>query len=212
MLLVGITLMLVLGGCGKPNIKDSTKPMDSNAAVWDGTPPAQAAIPDFFEDQNKTGEFPESLAGVWEAELPDIKWGIKLEPSGSIMRIVHSVAGPIDVVQGIVEANRPDDGSYYIFSMGPCEARFSPETRILRVKIVVDYFIFKLPAGEIEGRMEDYFEGFVSEEGNRWDTRWFSFKWIKGLPPSNINYTIANPEPLVFIKTDPYKPEEVELK
>jgi hypothetical protein len=96
--------------------------------------------------------------------------------------------------------------------MGPCEARFSPETRVLRMKIIVDYFIFKLPAGEIEGRIEDYFEGFVSEDGNTWGTRWFEFEWIKGLPPPDVNLVMANPEPLIFVKTDPYKPEEVELE
>jgi hypothetical protein len=212
-----IAVLLFIGGCGNQNVKQSAqhavskvepKKWDPNS-IWDGNAPEGGAIPDFFE--GKAGPFPESMAGVWEAQWPDMVWDIKFEPSGSIMRLVHSVAGAIKVEQGGVEANGLDN-SYYVFELGPCEAKYFPDTRMVRVKIVIDYFIMKIPAGEIEGRMEDYFEGFVSEDGNRWDTQWFSFKWVKDAAPPDVNFIRANPVPLVFIKIDPYKPEEVELK
>jgi hypothetical protein len=201
------------GGCGNQNVKQSAKEWDPNS-IWDGNAPEGGAIPDFFEGMPPYGgEFPKSMAGIWEGEIPDVKWDIKLEPSGSILRIVHAVAGKVDISQGAVEETNPENGSYYIFHMGPCESRYDPNTRMVRVKIVVDYFIMKIPAGEIEGRMEDYFEGFVSEDGIRWDTQWYSFKWVKGVAPPNIKEIKANPFPLVFIKIDPTKPgEEVELK
>jgi hypothetical protein len=211
-LVVCCVLGFVISGCGKSNLKQWEKPWDPNS-IWDGSFPDGGAIPDFFEGQPAGGEFPKSMAGIWEGENPDAKWDIKLEPSGAIYRIVHAVAGKVDITQGAVEGTNPDNGSYYIFHMGPCESRYDPNTKMVRVKIVVDYFIMKVPAGAIEGRMEDYFEGFVSEDGNRWDTQWYSFKWIKEATPPDIKEIKANPVPLVFIKIDPTKPaEEVELK
>jgi hypothetical protein len=204
--------VLFISGCGASNLKQWEKPWDPNS-IWDGSFPEGGAIPDFFEGQPAGGEFPKSMAGIWEGELPEVKWDIKLEPSGSILRIVHSVAGKVDITQGIVEATNPDDGSFYIFHMGPCESRYDPNTQMVRVKIVVDYFIMKIPVGEIEGRMEDYFEGFVSEDGIRWDTQWYSFKWIKDGTPPHIKWLRAHPTPLIFVKIDPTKPnQEVELE
>jgi len=202
-----------LGGCGNQNLKQWQKPWDPNS-IWDGSIPEGGAIPDFFEGMPPHGgEFPKAMAGIWEGEIPGVLWDIKLEPSGSILRIVHAVAGKVDISQGAVEETNPDNGSYYIFHMGPCESRYDPNTQMVRVKIVIDYFIMKIPAGEIEGRMEDYFEGFVSEDGIRWDTQWYSFKWIKEAAPPNIKLIKAHPEPLIFIKTDPTQPrEEIELK
>lgn len=199
-----IAVLLFIGGCGNQNVKQSAKEWDPNS-IWDGVAPKGGVIPDFF--QGKSGDFPASMVGVWEAEIPDILWDIKFESNGAMLRIVHYVAGALKVEKGGVEANGVDN-SYYVFKLGPCEARYSPDTRMLRAKIVIDYFIMKIPAGEIEGRMEDYFEGFVSEDGNRWETQWFSFKWMKGSPPPHVDWKKAHPIPLVFIKLDPTQPRE----
>jgi hypothetical protein len=197
-----MAVLLLVGGCGNQNLKQWEKPWDPNS-IWDGNTPEGGAIPDFFA--GKSGEFPASMVGVWEAEIPDVLWDIKFESDGSMRRIVHYVAGALKVELGGVEANGPDD-SYYIFKLGPCESRYDPNTQMVRVKIVIDYFIMKMPAGEIEGRMEDYFEGFVSEDGSRWDTQWFSFEWLKGAASPDIKWTKAHPVPLVFIKLDPTQP------
>ena len=154
------------------------------------------------------GEFPKSMAGIWEGEIPDILWDIKFEPSGSIMRIIHPVAGKVDVTQGAVEDSNADNGTYYIFHLGPCESRYDPNGRMVRVKIVVDYYIIKIPTGELEGRMEDYFEGFASDDGSRWDTQWCSFRWLKGATPPNTKEIKAHPVPFIFIKIDPTKSRE----
>lgn len=148
------------------------------------------------------GEFPAVMVGVWEAEVSRLsKWGIKFEPDGSILKIIHSVAGPVKVEEGGVQEEGPED-SYYVFAMGPCEAEYTPETRILKVKIIVDYYMIKLPAGELEGRMEDYFSGPVSEDGKTWKVDWRNYGWVEGATPPDPNVIEANPIPLVFTKLD----------
>jgi len=173
--------------------------------VWDGTPPSQEALPDFFPDQTQTSAFPESMVGVWEVvvnEYDGSKWGIKFEPDGSILKIIHSLAGPVKLSEGGINAEGPEEGTFYDFVMGPCEARYIPETGMIKVKIIVDYFIFKFPVGELEGRIEDYLEGPVSEDGKTWNVKWWNFGWLKDATPPDINLTKANPEPLVFTKLD----------
>lgn len=217
-MLAGFAVILLgLGGCGQQNEKISGQPLTPAGGqelqskpqeevlpkVWDGEPPDEEAIPDFFPDQTQTSAFPESMVGVWEAEVSEIsKWGIKFEPDGSILKIIHSLAGPVKLSEGGVNAEGPE-GSYYNFVMGPCEARYIPETGMIKVKIIVDYFIMKLSdGGELEGRMEDYIEGPVSEDGKTWNVKWWNFGWVKDAAPPDINLTKANPEPLVFTKLD----------
>lgn len=197
---VCISLMLALAGCYGPGRADSNE-------LWDGNTPEGGAMPDFFEPNALTAWFPPEVVGVWEAQLPDIKWDIKIEPDGSIKRVVHYVAGAVKMEEGGVSEEGRDNSSY-VFLMGPCQARYIPQSRMLQVKIVVDYFLMQIPAGEIEGRMEDYFEGFVDEDGKMWNTQWFSFTWIKDATPPNIKWLKANPEPLVFIKYNPAKPRK----
>jgi hypothetical protein len=202
-----IAVLMIIIGCGQKGVKISDQPQAEKQKVWDGTPPAQEAIPDFFADAPESNAFPESLAGQWEAEIPNIKWVINFEPDGSIKKVVHSLAGEVNIEQGGVDGNGPDD-SYYVFTMGPCETRYMPDTNTLKVKIIVDYFIMKFPAGEIEGRMEDYFEGPVSEDGSTWNTQWRSFGWVKDAAPPPIDLIKANPVPLIFVKIDPNNPPE----
>ncbi len=202
---------LAVLGCEQQNKKISSQPPRSEEIVreemsnevWDGTPPESEALPDFFGSEASWGAFPESMVGVWEAESSNIsKWGIKFEPDGSIKKIIHTVAGPVNVPEGGVHAEREDDGSYYIFVLGPCEARYIPETRMVKVKIIVDYFIMKLPAGTVEGRFEDYFEGPVSEDGKTWKAEWLNFSWIVGAVAPEPDLIKADPIPLVFTKLD----------
>jgi hypothetical protein len=211
-------ILLGLGGCGQQNEKISGQPLTPAGGqelqsktqeevlpeVWDGEPPVGEALPDFFPDQTQTSAFPESMVGVWEVvvnEYDGSKWGIKFEPDGSILKIIHLPAGPVKLSEGGVSSEGPED-SYYNFVMGPCEARYIPETGMIKVKIIVDYFIFKFPVGELEGRIEDYFEGPVSEDGKTWNVKWWNFGWVKDAAPPDINLTKANPEPLVFTKLD----------
>jgi hypothetical protein len=208
-------VLVFLAGCKKPNVKQSIQTTDSNApaageagsltAVWDGSPPKGEAMPDFFEGQPAGKVFPESMVGVWEVVMDKekgSKWGIKFEPDGSIKKIIHSLAGPVKIADGGVGGTGPDESTYYLFAMGPCESRYMPDKRTIKVKIILDYFIMKSPDGELEGRIEDYFEGPVCEDGKTWNVKWWSFGWLKDAAVPDINLTKANPEPLVFEKVE----------
>jgi hypothetical protein len=222
--LAGIGCVLVfLAGCGRPNVKQSIQTTDSNApasataagapavwdggpVIWDGTAPAHDSMPDFFEGQPVSSAFPESMVGVWESVVTEdaggSKWGFKFEPDGSIKKIIHSLAGPVKIADGGVGAAGPDESTYYLFAMGPCESRYMPDTRTIKVKIIVDYFIMKIPSGELEGRIDDYFEGPVSEDGKTWNVKWWNFAWLKDAAIPDINVMKADPEPLVFKKVE----------
>lgn len=202
-------LLLVFCGCRESNVEQSISPAVPRP-IWDGTSPAQDAMPDFLgettPDKQKNTPFPEVMVGVWELSIPGVEWGIKFEADGSIKKINHTPAGRIDIEKGVTEGSGPGDGSYYIFHIGSCGARYIPETRMVRVKIVVDYFIMKLPSGELEGRIEDYFEGPVSEDGKIWAVKWWNFGWIKTAATPDINEIKANPVPLGFMKFDVNEP------
>ena len=146
--------------------------------------------------------FPEVMVGVWEAKVSELsRWGIKFEQDGSIKKIIHSLAGPVNVTEGGVHAERPD-GYYYIFAMGPCEANYIPDTGILKVKIIVDHYEMKLPGDLLEGRIEDYFEGPVSKDGKTWKVELRRYGWLDGATPPAIDIIDAHPQELVFTKID----------
>jgi len=148
------------------------------------------------------GAFPQVMVGVWQAEVSRFsKWGIKFEPDGSILKIVHSLAGPVKLSEGGVYAEGPE-GYYYVFAMGPCEANYIPGTGILKVKIIVDHYEIKLPIDLLEGKIEDYFEGPVSEDGKTWKVNWRNYGWLDGADPPDPVVIEANPIELVFTKID----------
>jgi len=154
-------------------------------------------------DQSQEKVFPEVMVGVWEVEISQYgKWGIKFEPDGSIRKIIHSLAGPVKLQEGGTYAHSETDDAYYVFVMGTCEADYIPSTGILKVKIIVDHFTMKVPAGELVGRIEDYFEGPISEDGKTWKVNWLNYGWLEGADPPDPEVIEANPIPLVFTKLD----------
>jgi hypothetical protein len=210
-----VALAFAFAGCTKKSPKAASQPAEPNKvasqqwdpnAVWDGNAPAQDAMPDFFEGQPAGGAFPEIMVGVWGVgvdQANDSKWGFKFEKDGSInKKIIHSFAGEVDAKEGF-EKPGPDEGTYFVVSMGPCDARYIPKTRTIKVKVVVNYFIMQLPVGKLEGRIEDYIEGPVSEDGKTWNAKWWNFGWVKGATMPDIDLIKANPETLEFTKVDP---------
>jgi len=174
-------VIFLSAGCDKQNLKSSN-------------PPQPAA---------QENEFPEVMVGVWQAEVSEIsKWGIKFEPDGSILKIIHFLAGPINLSEGGVYEEGPDPNTFAYFAIGPCKAKYNPANRQLSVKIFLDAFHMRLPAGDLEGRSEDYFDGPVSEDGKTWTVSWRNYGWLEGATPPDPNVIEANPEKLVFIKTD----------
>ena len=180
--LAGLAVFLLgIAGCGR---------QEALHKVWDGEPPDEEALPEF-------------LVGVWEVKTGQYKdkWGIKFEPDGSILKIIYEAKGPVYLAEGESYGEAGDEGAYYLFTVGPCEARYAPETRILKVKIVMEHML-QLSFGELEGGIEDYFEGTVSEDGKTWEAKWSHYLWFEeeGIPEPNV--IEAEPIPLVFTKTD----------
>lgn len=153
----------------------------------------------------KTGDgvFPEVMVGVWEAEVTrDSKWGIKFEPDGSILKVIHSLAGPVKLSEDGVYLEGPEPDTYAVFIMGPCEAKYYPETNELRVKIVLEHYEMKMPSGVLEGRIESYFSGPVSKDGKTWEVDWLNYAWLEGAVAPDPNIIEANPAKLIFSKLD----------
>jgi hypothetical protein len=150
--------------------------------------------------------FPQIMVGVWEADINDnqeSKWGIKFEKDGTINKIIHSVAGPIDLREGSVTGEGPDEGMYYYFIMGPCTSEYNPKTKKLAVKIIVDEYLMKLPTGELKGRIEDVLEGTIpAKKGLPWNVEWRAYGYLEGADRPDVNEINAHPEKLTFYKLD----------
>jgi len=170
-------LLVVLASCSRQNLKSSNLPK----------PTVQE------------NEFPDFLVGVWKAD--QYEWAFQFERDGTISRLVHTLGGPIKMEEGGDYMEGPDPGTFAYFAIGPCEAKYNPENRQLSLKIFLDAFHMRLPAGDLEGRMEDYFDGPVSEDGKTWTASWRDYCWLEGADPPDPNVVEANPEKLIFTKT-----------
>ena len=127
-------------------------------AQWQG---CNNASPPGTDAQSK---FPEFLVGVWEAQAgtdPAVKWGFKFEPDGSISKLIHVIAGPINVRDGGAYLEGPDPNTYARFDLGPCDAQYDAATRELSVAVVLDYYRMVLEATRERVRRG---EGVVDEE------------------------------------------------
>ena len=155
--------------------------------------------------------FPPIMVGVWEADVNDntgAKWGIKLEKDGSIRKIIHSVAGHMNLQEGGIYGEGPDKGTFIYFIPGHCFSDYNPRTKMLKVTIVIDEYMMKLPTGELKGRIEDYFEGPISKNGKTWNVEWRDYGWLEGARPPDVNAINANPEKLIFRRLDMKKEYE----
>jgi hypothetical protein len=153
---------------------------------------------------NADSNFPQIMVGVWEADYAEdgYKWGVKFESDGSIKKVIHYLAGSINLAEGGYEMEGPDPNTYAIFTMGPCTSEYDKESQVLKVKMILDYYEMQLPTGNVQGRMEDNFWGKISEDGKTWNVKWVSYGWLEGAAPPDINAIDANPESLVFKKID----------
>jgi hypothetical protein len=146
--------------------------------------------------------FPKTMVGFWEAKSEEYDWGIRFNSDGSIPKIIHPAAGPVVLAEGGVSGEGPVEGTYYIVLMGPCEARYEPETGMVKVKITIDYSRMQFVDGALEDREKNYIEGPVSQDGKTWQAKWRSYCWLEGASPPDINMIEANPETLVFTKLE----------
>lgn len=153
-----------------------------------------------FAGCQNTG-FPKVMVGVWEARVNEWgKWGFKFEPDGSIQKLEHPLFGPVVLSEGYVYMEGPDPNTHAIFQMGPCDANYLPQTKELKVKVVLDYFRMKLPTGVLEGRSDSYFSGPISRNGKTWAVELREYSVLEGAARPDPNIIDANPKKLVFNK------------
>jgi hypothetical protein len=152
------------------------------------------------ENDLKNGKYAD-IAGVWEAE-GKVAWGFKVEPDGSITKIIHSLGGQMVVSEGAVSLEGPEPDTYAFFVLGPYEIQYDKRSQKLDLRIKLDQYYMKLPAGELLGRTEDYFTGIVSQDRKTWPAEWRSYNWLEGATEPDVNEINANPEKLVFRKVD----------
>ncbi|MHC4676801.1 MAG: hypothetical protein ACYTBZ_30320 [Planctomycetota bacterium] len=177
-----LALVLAHAGCGQQNEEISGQPQ--------------------LESETGGEEvFPEFLVGVWRADK--FNWALKFEPDGSILRLEHVLAGKVKIEEEGVYLEGPDAGTFAVFVMGPCEAKYDSNNRQLSVKIVLEKFHMRLPQGDLEGWQEDYFDGPVSEDGKTWTVDLREYSYLEGADPPDPNLVEANPERLIFSKLSP---------
>lgn len=170
-------IILALVGCGQQNHKTTNLP----------------------PSVGQKNEFPEVMVGLWQAKGG---FALKFERDGTILRLVHMLAGPVKMEEGGVYMEGPDPNTFAYFAMGPCEAKYHRQTNELEVKIVLDYYEMRLPGGVLKGRTEDYLRGPISKDGKSWTVDWVNYGWLEGATPPDPNLIEANPEKLVFTKID----------
>ena len=145
-------------------------------------------------------EFPKYLVGVWEADT--FRWAFKFEKDGKISRLIHTVGVPIKVEEGLYYSENPDANGSGLFVLGPCDTSYDPNSKVLKVSIVLDYFRIAIMDDSIEGSSRDLFEGSVSEKDLVWNAEWRSYSMLEGGEPPDVNAINASPEKLVFRKVD----------
>lgn len=148
------------------------------------------------------GEFPQFLVGTWKAN--NYIWSIELGKKGEILSLVYVTWNhKIDMKQGYYYVDGPDQNTYAYFIMGPCEGQYNPITRVLKIKLTLNEYEIKVPAGSLKGRSEDYFEGELSDDGTKWYAQWRGFGYLDGAAPPDVNEINSNPEKIIFEKIEP---------
>jgi hypothetical protein len=192
-LVIGCLLLVigVVAGCGHKAV-DTDKPK-----IKDQISKSQRI-------EEKTEGFPQIMVGVWEAKVDEYsKWGIKFEPDGSMKKIIHSVAGPVNLEQGGVYAPSIEDPNKVMaFQMGPCNAVYDANTKMLTVTIIVDYYRMEFPQGVLEGNIKDVLAGPISEDGKTWRVKWWDYGRLEGAEVPDVNEITAHPDELTFYKID----------
>lgn len=151
---------------------------------------------DVVSRPDQGGHFPQFLAGTWRSE--DQNWEITFDYTGNIVTIRHPfITVPVNIEEGFAN-EQGREGAYSIFIMGPCTAQYNRSKSELKVKIKVDYFEMVLPVGKMEGEMEDYLTGPLTEGNAVWKADWVNCVDLAGQPEPDPDLIPA--EPVIFKK------------
>ena len=153
---------------------------------------------------NKHG-FPKSMIGLWETEVSPVtksKWSLKFEEDGTIRKMIHGQAGPVNLIEGGVLGKGAYEDSEYAFAFGDVEVEYDKDSNELKVIIPVNYFVITLPQGTIEGDMKDVFTGPVDQAGEKWITKRLTYSNLEGGSPVSDEFVEENADEMVFHKVD----------
>lgn len=146
-------------------------------------------------------DFPQQMVGVWESEKKP-KWIIRFEPDGSVVKIGHNLAGPVDLREGGAMLEGKED-SYFLFEFAPSEVKYEAESEMISVRIQLTSYTMKLPAGTLEGTNDDHFSGPVSKDGKTWHVNRRTYGTLKGAAEVSKEEIDKHPPiPMVFHKLD----------
>jgi hypothetical protein len=133
---------------------------------------AMSGCGDSLRNGRQPQKLPDEVAGTWQAR--DNVWRIVLTPDGR----VDSAQIPLGNVK--IRPNKATkiemaDGSVSTYKAGDCTVFYDPDTRELRVEVIVEEVNIAFMTERIEGHTKDVFIGTVSEDGTVWKTDWLSF-------------------------------------
>jgi len=177
LVLAGFALLLSsLAGCQKANKGvDPAPPRGGVEVIIEGN-----------------GEFPEFLVGRWKADKDG--WQFVFEPDGRISSAVIALGG-VEMTPGKVTRFPTLYGGKGIYKPGTWLVQYSPNTRELFVKVVIEHFYQDLGKHAIEGNITDMFIGPVWQNDDVWEADWFSLgKYVAYIPEPNEFYNATEPE------------------
>ncbi len=115
--------------------------------------------------------FPQFLVGTWKAD--DARWVFTFDPNGQISKMTHYVGMEFVVAEGgLMEEGR--DGAKATYVLGPCEAKYNPDTRRLDVTVTIEHFRMEFGNGAMEGSFFDNLTGPVSADDKVWRASWMA--------------------------------------
>jgi len=133
--------------------------------------------------RNNVSEFPQSLAGAWEANKDNLNyWRIVFKPDGTISSAVIAL-GEYEVKPNQTTKTKGPDGEPGFIDAGDFDAFYNPKSRELTadIKLKQLYLDLGVSHGVIKGSWEFFITGEVSEDGKTWAGDWFNSTDIAAL-------------------------------
>jgi hypothetical protein len=134
------------------------------------------------------GSFPAFLVGTWKAEDSNqYNWEFTFEKDGTISSLRNFMDIYIKVSEGGTYEQAADANVDSASTLGPVEVGFDPNSRILTVKVMTDYFMLHIYDEIAEGNSIDTIFGPVSEDGKTWTTEWRGVSRLFDGSPMDFN-------------------------
>jgi len=165
-------------------------------------PQKQNTVPAQVESQAEPAKtsFPAFLVGTWKPRDPDqCRWEFTFEKDGTISSMRNFMGTYFKVSEGGAVEHNSDANAEAACTLGPIEVNYVPNSRILAVKVVTDYFMLHIYDVMMEGNNVDRIFGPVSGDGKIWTAEWRSFSRLIDDPPMDFNNPSITPA-IIFYK------------